>query len=176
MNVAASVAEKSMQTVVESYKNMGFSIALTHTHNVEDANDVFQEVFLTYWRRQPAINSEEHRKAWLITTALNCSLKVTSSSWSRKVVPLLDAQHPAQQECSFHFRTDEEQALFDALSGLPAKYRTVLHLFYFEDMPVAQIAATLQIEAGTVKVQLSRGRALLREQLGTQAERIPFDD
>ena len=45
---------------------------------------------------------------------------------------------------------------------LPAKYRAVLHLFYYEGYAVAEIAHILHRPAGTVKSQLNRGRALLK--------------
>jgi len=68
-------------------------------------------------------------------------------------------------EEAFAFEAPEDTALYDALCGLPEPYRTALHLFYFEDMPVERIAKALGRRAGTVRMQLTRGRALLREQL-----------
>ena len=49
--------------------------------------------------------------------------------------------------------------------SLPAKYRTVIHLFYYEDYSVARIAEILHSRAGTVKRQLNRGRQLLKTKL-----------
>ena len=53
----------------------------------------------------------------------------------------------------------------DAMRGLPEKYRMTLHLFYFEDLPISDIAMMLDCSEGTIKSQLSRGRAMLRESL-----------
>jgi RNA polymerase sigma-70 factor (ECF subfamily) len=148
---------------------MVYGIALTHTGNRSDAEDVFQEVFLVYHRKQPSLEGDERCKAWLITTTLNCARQLTASSWRRKVVPLyestVDGRDEERDGDRFAFRTEEQDAVFAALQQLPRKYRSVLHLFYFEDMSVAQIALALGIEAGTVKVQLSRGRAQMRERL-----------
>ncbi|MEA4944312.1 MAG: sigma-70 family RNA polymerase sigma factor [Propionicimonas sp.] len=150
--------------VVERYESMVYGIALTHTSCRGDADDVFQDVFLAYHRRQPPCRSEEHRKAWLITTTLNCARKVAGSSWRTRVVPLTpqDAERIPEQ---FRFASDEQNVLFKALRSLPENYRTVLHLFYFEDLSIAGIAALLGLEAGAVKMRLSRGRALMRDQL-----------
>jgi RNA polymerase sigma-70 factor (ECF subfamily) len=151
--------------VVSRYRDMVYSIALTHTHSRTDAEDVFQEVFLVYHRKQPLFSDDERRKAWLIVTTLNCAKQLVANSWNRKVVPLHEEASEGSADDDFHFRTAEQDAVFTALQELPHKYRTVLHLFYFEDMSIAQISSVLGVEAGTVKVQLSRGRAQMRDKL-----------
>jgi len=156
------------QAVVERLGAMVHAIALTHTGNRGDAEDVFQEVFLTYHRRLPELNGPDHLQAWIITTTVNIARRVASSSWRTKVVPLkpemldLSAAPP-------RFDSDEQAVLFQALAGLPEIYRTVIHLFYLEDMPVARIAETLDLAPSAVKMRLSRGRAMLRQQLTKEA-------
>ncbi|MGC3954092.1 MAG: sigma-70 family RNA polymerase sigma factor [Propionicimonas sp.] len=149
--------------VVARYESLVYGIAVAHTRCRGDADDVYQDVFLTYHRRQPRCRSEEHRKAWLITTTLNCAKAVTRSSWRTRVVPLNPGgAEPVDQ---FRFATEEQDELFGALRSLPETYRTVLYLFYFADQPVARIAELLEVGAAAVKMRLSRGRALMRERL-----------
>ena len=150
--------------VVRRYESMVYGIALTHTRCHGDADDVFQDVFLTYHRRRPDCRSEEHRRAWLITTTLNCARAVSRSSWRTRVVPL-NPRDGAEIPGQFSFATDEQNVVFRALRSLPVTYRSVLHLFYFEDLPVARIADLLGLEAGAVKMRLSRGRGLMRTKL-----------
>ena len=152
--------------VVERYESMVYGIAVTHTACRGDADDVYQEVFLTYHRRRPAVNDEEHRKAWLITTALHCSKRARLSSWRTRVVPLsLDHADTASAADDFTLATDEQNVLYRALRSLPESQRSVLYLFYFEDLPVARIADLLGVEPGTIRVRLSRGRAQMRDKL-----------
>ncbi|MCL2632790.1 MAG: sigma-70 family RNA polymerase sigma factor [Coriobacteriia bacterium] len=149
--------------VVLRYKDMVYSIALTHTRTRQDADDVFQEVFLVYHRKNPVFSSEELRKAWLITTTVNCARQQTSSSWAKKVVPLYDQQLSSSEVSDdFSFANALQDEIFQAMRELPGIYRTVLHLFYFEDMSVDSIAQVLEIAPGTVRVQLSRGRAQMK--------------
>ena len=54
--------------------------------------------------------------------------------------------------------------------SLPQKYRTVIHLYYYEGLSVGEIARALGSPKGTVKSQLARARAMLREALGEEAE------
>ena len=60
------------------------------------------------------------------------------------------------------FETEEDSGLFQAVMALPAKYRVAIHLFYYEDYSVGEIADILHITPGNVKTRLSRGRAALR--------------
>ena len=60
---------------------------------------------------------------------------------------------------------DSCREVYTAVLSLPAPYRTVIHLHYFEGLSVAELAAALGCAEGTVKSRLHRGRALLREML-----------
>lgn len=63
------------------------------------------------------------------------------------------------------FVQPEDKSLFQAVMELPEKYRLVIHLFYYEEYSIAEIAALLRSAQGTVKARLSRGRKLLKSML-----------
>ena len=144
----------SLEPVIRRYSNMVYRLAFARTGNVSDAEDLYQEVFLRYLTRAPAFTSEEHRKAWLLRVTVNCCKKFHGSFWRRHIVALSEAL-PAQNP--------EEGELLGLLEGLPQKYRAVLHLYYYEGYATEEIAAILGRSPGTVRSQLSRGRALLRD-------------
>jgi len=148
----------NIDDVIEAYQSTVYGIALTRTKNRADADDIYQEVFLAYFRRNPSFREEEHRKAWLINATLNCTKKFLRQR-RRAGVPLEELPEEA------FALEDRDSALYDALCALREPYRTALHLFYFEDMPTEAIAKALGQRPGTVRAQLTRGRALLREQL-----------
>lgn len=68
------------------------------------------------------------------------------------------------------FETPESKNLFEAVMGLPEKYRIVIHLFYYEDYTINEIAEILNLSVNNVKVRLSRGRAMLKEVLKEEWE------
>lgn len=146
--------ETGLRQVMERYGDMVYRLALAQTHSSHDADDVFQEVFLRYLRAAPVFREEEHRKAWLLRVTVNCCKKLHGSFWRRHTVALSEAL-PAQNR--------EEGELLGLLEGLPQKYRAVLHLYYYEGYATEEIAAILGRSPGTVRSQLSRGRALLRD-------------
>ena len=87
------------------------------------------------------------------------------SAWRRKTTALTDAE-----EQPVLYDTEEAQMLAEALAALPVKYRTVLHLYYYEGLTAEEISRIQQVPAGTVRMQLSRGRNLLKGQLEGGAE------
>ena len=160
MPIQSFRADDDIKEVIEKYTKLVYGIALTHVKNQIDADDVFQEVFLIYFQKNKVFNDEEHRKAWLINTALNCCRKVTGSTWRKKTVPLDEL--PDQ---TFQFISNDENLVYTALQALPQKYRIVLHLFYYEDLSVEEISNALKIKQGTVRIQLMRGRELVRNKI-----------
>ena len=142
---------------VRRWGDMVYRLALARTASVPDAEDVFQEVFLRYFRHEDKFRNDEHRKAWLIRCTVNRAKSLTASPWRRRTVPLETAEEVGVE--------DDYREVYSAVLSLPGKYRAVIHLHYFEGLSVAEIAQMLQAPEGTVKSQLSRGRALLRDML-----------
>lgn len=138
------------------YADMVYRLAFSRTKNRYYAEDVLQEVFMRYLRSKPSFESDDHRKAWFLRVTINCTKTYLTTAWFRHVVPLTDT-----------LTTEAEPTgeVYDAVMRLPVKYRTVIHLFYYEDYTVEQIAAVCKSKVSTVKSQLHRARALLREQL-----------
>ena len=151
------MSEEQRTRAVKRWGDMVWRLALARTANVADAEDVFQEVFLRYFRHEDRFDSDEHRKAWLIRCTVNRAKSLVASPWRRRTVPLETAEEVGVE--------DDYREVYSVVLSLPAKYRTAIHLHYFEGLSVAEMAETLNVPEGTIKSQLSRGRALLREML-----------
>ncbi len=150
-----TLTQQQRTQVVERWGDMVYRLALARTANVPDAEDVFQEVFLRFFRHEDRFANDEHRKAWLIRCTVNRCKSLLASPWRKRTVPLETAEEVGVE--------DDYREVYAAVLSLPAKYRSVIHLYYFEGLSVAEMAQTLNVPEGTVKSQLSRGRALLRE-------------
>ena len=142
--------------VINRYYDMIYRLALARTGDKAHADDVTQEVFLRYIQKERNFESEEHIKAWLIRVAVNCSKDVFLNSWATKTVPLTE---------DIAFSTPEKSDVYYAVMELPQKYRTVVHLFYFEDFSLKEIAKYLNMNEATVRSQLHRARELLKTRL-----------
>lgn len=151
--------KRSLEDVAAEYQKSIYLAAFQICRNAEDANDIVQDTMLTYYLKQMDYRSEEHLRAWLLRVAINKAKDKTRSFWRRQV-ELQDIMQDIPV-----FEQDEEQTLFEEVMNLPEKYRIVIHLFYYEDYSVREIAEVLRISENNVKVRLSRGRSLLKEKL-----------
>ena len=109
------------------------------------------------WKQAAEDWDGDRAKAWLIRVAVNRSKSVFLSSWYKKTVPL-EENLPVEM-------SEGESEVYSAVLKLPQKYRAVIHLFYYEDLSVAEIADSLKIQPSTVRSQLTRGRAMLKDVL-----------
>ena len=158
MNMSQSQVHSDwVDKIVDKYADMVYRIAFTQMKNKSDADDIFQEVFLKLCKSEVVFETDEHVKAWLIKVTVNTCKKTFSSPWNKKMVELSEDLEYKDEHQDFE--------VVPAVRSLPQKYRTVIHLFYFEDMPVADIAKTLRSTVSTVTSQLSRARNLLRNKL-----------
>lgn len=149
-----------IEQAVETYSTMIYRLALSRLRNPEDAEDVTQEVFMRYVRNHPPIDSEEHQKAWFIRVTINCSINMATSAYSRHHATLTDeilAITAGEGEIPV-----EDDFAIKLIRQLPDKYRQALHLYYYEEMSIAEIATVMGNREGTVKSLLHRGRVKLR--------------
>ena len=142
------------------YGAMVYRLAYARLQSRHDADDIFQEVFLRYVRRAPTFASYEHGKAWFLRTTINCCKNFWMSAWHRRTTALTE-----EVQQTFVYDNEEAQLLADALAKLPMKYRTVLHLYYYEGLTAEEIGQLQHSPAGTVRMQLTRGRKLLKTEL-----------
>ena len=144
--------------LAEQYAGMLYRLAYARTGSRADAEDVMQEVFVRLLRARPEFRDEEHAKAWLLRVGARCAADVLRAPWRRREGPLDDGL-PAPEP----------------VLALPAQYRMAVHLYYYEELSVAEIAAVLGKSEGAVKSRRFRARALLRRYLkedGDVSERL----
>lgn len=149
----------SLEAVVKTYQNHLYAAAFSVCKNPQDAEDVVQDTLLQYWTQKKEFETAEHVRAWLLRVAINKAKNKTRTFFRRKALPLEDYME------TLVFDSEESSGLFEAVMALPEKYRIVIHLFYYEDYTVNEIADILRITPGNVKTRLSRGRASLRSAL-----------
>lgn len=162
------IPNDNISSTLERYSDMVYKLAFSRTKNTSDAEDVFQEVFLRYITSKVAFESEEHKKAWLLRVTINCGNKLFTSAWVRRRAELDDATLAAAPAPV----SADESGVLAAIKKLPADYRTVIHLFYYEDLSIKQICESLGKKEGTVKSQLNRARALLKKELKGEEEHV----
>jgi len=148
--------QTNMEEVIEKYSDMVYRIALTRTGTVENAEDIYQEVFLKYNEKQPAFKDDNHEKAWIIRVTINLTKNFKNSSWNKRVVNLDE---------NMEFESKEEGEVFAVVCGLPQNYRTVIYLIYYEGYKLKEVAKLMKKNEGTIKTWAFRARELLKQKL-----------
>ena len=142
--------------LARAYAPAIYRLAYARTGSRADAEDIMQEVFVRLLRAKPEFTDREHARAWLLRVAANCANDWFRAPWRRREGPLTDSL-PAPEH--------EDGGVVEAVLALPAKYRTAVHLYYYEELSVAEIAKITGKSESAVKSRLFRARAMLREAL-----------
>ncbi len=154
---------RELERIVDKFAPNVYRLAYARTGSRADAEDIMQEVFLRLMRRDPVFRDDEHCKAWLLRTAANRASDLFRTAWHRHTAPL-------EEGCAVAVPGPEAGGVLEAVLALPETYRVPVHLFYYEGLSVAEIAAVLGKSEGAVKTRLSRARELLRESLKGEME------
>ena len=150
---------QSVQELAALYQRSLFAAAFNMSKNKQDAEDVVQDTFVQYYTTKKEFESEQHVRAWLMRVAVNKAKNINRTFWRRNKVSIEDYME------TLVFETPEAETLFETVMQLPEKYRIVIHLYYYEDYTVSEIADILKLSESNVKIRLSRGRGMLRNAL-----------
>lgn len=160
---------KTLEQLYDTFSKAVYWASFGVLHDREAAADVMQNVFLRAHKHMETLTtmSIEQQRAWLYRSAVNASIDTTRRN--KHTVAVEDAgldradDAPGPEESAAQNET--RNAVRAALMKLPEKYRQPLTLYYFADMDYKEIAPLLDINEGTLKSRMSRGRALMEKEL-----------
>ena len=150
-------------SLVRQHQTMVFSIAWHMLRDRAVAEELAQDVFLSLHQHLAELESPEHVQFWLRRVTSNRALDVARRRQRRPMVSLENAPEPVALTPTGDPMLGT--ALKKLVAALPEKSRAIVVLRYQEDLDPAEIARVLGIPVGTVKSQLQRALALLREKL-----------
>lgn len=162
------ISNEEYDACVERYADMVFRIAINYCRSMEDAEDIVQDVFFKLLQTKTGFKDEEHRKRWLIRVTVNSCKNLLRSSYYKRM-ELMEQEEMLAVLNSFHqemFGNDElKTKVFEAVTSLPEKLRIVVHLYYYEDYSVKEIAKILKKSDSVILTRLHRARTKLKEEL-----------
>ena len=118
--------DRELQLKIDAYSDMLFKLSFLRLQNLQDAEDVVQEVFYQYVKKRPVFQSPEHEKAWFIRVTVNACKDQMKSLFRRRTVSIEELTEEAASI------PPEQCEVLDAVLALPAKYRDVIYLHYYE--------------------------------------------
>lgn len=142
--------------IADKYIDTIYRLALSRTKSHSYAEDITQDVFVKLMSANKKFDSEEHLKAWLLRVTINLTKDLFASSWYKK---------NSELDEDVSYTPEEKSDLYYAVMELPQKYRTVIHLHYYEGYSVDEIAGIINATSGTVKSQLHRARQMIKDLL-----------
>ena len=158
--------QEQFENIIELYKGRVFNMLYKILPDKSIIEDVAQEVFIRIYKGLPYFREKSKFTTWLYRIVHNVAI-----SELRKKRPQHSDDIEIDKLVSFSNETDQVKLLTEkqikekidsALNLLPENFRTVLILYYMEELSYNDIAETLDLPIGTVKTYLFRGKKMLR--------------
>ena len=151
--------KQQAERLANTYADAILRLSYAYLKNTQDAQDVCQTVFVRLLTEPREFESGEHERAYILRMAANACKDLLKSPWRRRTCALeACAQVPAPET--------SDGSVLAAVNQLPAHYRSVIYLFYYEGYQASEIGEILGVPTATIHTRLARGRARLRELLG----------
>ena len=151
-----------LERLMAQYGDTLLRMCWTMLHDRELARDAVQETFLKAYRSLAALREGGTEKAWLIRIAINTCRDMQRSRWWRMINRSVTPDDLPEPACNAPL---PDSTALTALINLPQKYREVIWLHYYQQMPLAEIARILDIPASTVRSRLMRAKDKLYRKL-----------
>ena len=148
-------AYNDVSRAISQYGRSVQSLAFVYMKNRFDAEDIAQDVFVTYLRKAPRFPSAQKERAWLMQVTANRCKSALRARY-REELPLTE---------DISYLPEEESLLLQAVLKLEDIYRIPIHLHYYEGYSLDEIAKLMKVPRGTVGSWLSRGREKLKKRL-----------
>ena len=141
------------EAIIKKYSKTVYKTAYSIVQNKDDADDVFQNVFLKYIKKHPQFNDETHEKAWFIRVTVNTAKSFVSQAWYKNTEAISEQLVYAQ---------NDKFDLDFAIKQLNPRDRTIIYLFYYEGYKTDEIAKIMKMTSAAVRTALSRTRNKLK--------------
>ncbi len=155
-------SQETLDYLVRRFGPQVIRLAYYHVRDRYLAEDIAQEVFCRAYKNIAKFRNMSSYYTWLYRITVNLCRDVKASAYFRHMRPLHSTEASAQ---AAQDEAEQGGEVFAAVMSLPEKYRTVISLYYFDDMATPDIARTLGLKEATVRTRLARARELLRTKL-----------
>ena len=149
----------TIEDVIDTYGDMVTRICIMNLRNSDDAKDCFQEVFIKLYKHG-MIEDPDYLTHWLIRVTIN-TCKDYRRVFYKKTINIEDVLIQDEKK---------DYVLLPVILDMPARYKNVLYLYYYEGYKTDEIAEILKMNINTVKSRLKRGREILKKKVGEDDE------
>ena len=158
--------------IVDRYRIYVYRLAYHFSHNMEDAYDISQDVFIKVFKSLGNLRNCSFFNTWMRRVALNTCIDYLRQRPDKQVLvdlSYLNYKHIAANHSDSPDGPIEAcelgKMILKAVDQLPKKQRKAFILYHYEDLSIEEIAKTLNRSQGTVKAHLFKARRNLRKLL-----------
>jgi RNA polymerase sigma-70 factor (ECF subfamily) len=170
--------QQAFASLVSRYQRQVYNLAYRMLGNAEDAEDAAQEVFLRAYTALPTFELGRKFSSWLLSIASNHCIDVLRRrryAWMSLDDITFRLVSPIEEPAGAVLRQEQAGQMQQLLQRLPEKYRLVVVLRYWYDLPYEEIAATTGLSLNTVKTRLHRARLMLAKALQEEEQQCAAD-
>jgi RNA polymerase sigma-70 factor (ECF subfamily) len=153
--------------LIDRYKNRAFSMLLRMLKNDFEAEEVLQDCFMKAFNALGSFRQEAKFSTWFYRIVYNTALTKLSArkrKFENEMLSMDDYTHlPDYDNDNLFEKKDMTEILAALVQKLPAKYGTVINMFYIDGMSCEEISEVMSVSVSNVKVLLHRSRSALRE-------------
>lgn len=168
---------KAFEKLLKKYRKSVYYMLLKMVNNADDADDLTQEAFAKAFNSLPKFDSKYAFSTWLFRIATNNCIDFIRKKRIQTVSIDTSYENDEGDSIAFDIKDDNldpndimlkkqrKEYLKKAVESLPAKYKRLVELRYFQELSYEEVATELELPLGTVKAQLFRARELLHQEL-----------
>ena len=165
--------QRAYEVLVARHEKAVIASALTVVGSKYTAEDAAQDAFITAWMKLDMLSEPKKYRSWVCRIANNCAKNILVRMRNYLSVEVLEnvfADDVSGNPEALLICAEEKQQLHNTISTLSKKVKQVIHMYYFDELSIAEIADKMRVSEGTVKAQLHSGRKQLRNGLGAMDE------
>lgn len=169
------MTRQQLERCIEEHGKAIYSFCRHLAGNLQEAEDLYQDTFLSAVELSDRIDYESNPKSYLLSVAVHIwQNRKRKFAWRKRIADMRPIVDERDEESSEATDLSPEEQIIDreqaeivqkAVHALPERLRIVVLLFYMEELSTAQIAAMMRIPKGTVLSRLHQARKLLKREL-----------
>lgn len=155
--------------LVSKYQKRVYALGMSFFKNHDDSEDFVQDVMLKAFSALPKFRCESSFSTWLMRIAYNTA--INSLKRKHEFISAFEDFEVFSGDLTpedRHIRICIKNSIRKAVNCLPEKYRICVDLYFFYDMPYADIESVTGIPVNTIKSHIFRAKKILKNELGPQ--------
>jgi RNA polymerase sigma factor (sigma-70 family) len=161
--------QSDFSLIIDRYKNRAFSLLIRILKNEMDAEEVLQDCFLKTYNSLSSFRKESKFSTWFYRIVYNTAMTRVSGKKRNIEKNMSSVDDHLDLESGYDYHTTEEMNMTEFINSivgkLPAKYASVINMFYLNEMSCEEISEVTGTSVANVKVLLHRSRNSLREMM-----------